>query len=79
MNQELFQQVAQFIRERIEPAFAFEGGSLELVDVSDGIAQIRFRGACASCPSTISALILGLEQELRARFPDTVKFIEAVP
>ena len=50
----------------------------KVVDVSDGIAQVRFTGACASCPSTIMTLIMGVEQELRARVPE-VQFLEAVP
>lgn len=79
MNSTLHDQVSRMIRDEIEPAFAVEGGSIELVDISDGIAQIRFQGGCASCPATISALIMGLEQELRARFPHDVQYLEAVP
>jgi Fe-S cluster biogenesis protein NfuA len=74
-----WQPIAQWIRDEIEPAFALEGGSIELVDVSDGIAQVRFHGTCARCPSTISALLMGLEQELRSRFPDIVQYLEAIP
>lgn len=79
MNSSLHEQVSRMIREEIEPAFAVEGGSIELVDISDGIAQVRFHGGCASCPATISALVMGLEQELRSRFPRDIQYLEAVP
>lgn len=79
MNSTLPDRVARVIREEIEPAFAVEGGSIELVGVSDGIAQVRFHGGCASCPATISALVMGLEQELRSRFPNDIQYLEAIP
>ncbi|MCX7700028.1 MAG: NifU family protein [Gemmataceae bacterium] len=79
MSSSLQDRVARVIRDEIEPAFAVEGGSIELVDVSDGIAQVRFHGGCASCPATISALVMGLEQELRSRFPNDIQYLEAVP
>ena len=65
MNADLRMRVATVLREEIVPALELDGGSIELVDVADGIAQVRFGGACASCPSTIWPLIMGLEQELR--------------
>lgn len=75
---DLKEQVSRIIRDDIAPAFAVDGTQIEVVDVSDGIAQIRFGGTCSSCPATISAMIMGIEQELRSRLPG-VKFLEAVP
>lgn len=74
----LKEQVARIVRDEVAPAFAVEGTKIEVVDVSDGIAQVRFGGTCSSCPATISALIMGIEQELRSRVPE-VRFLEAVP
>ena len=71
-------RVARIVRDEVLPALEIDGTSIEVLDVSDGIAQVRFVGACSSCPATISALIMGLEQELRARVPE-VQFLEAVP
>ena len=71
-------RVQQILRDEVAPALELDVAGLEVVDVSDGIAQVRFTGACASCPSTIMTLIMGVEQELRARVPE-VQFLEAVP
>jgi Fe-S cluster biogenesis protein NfuA len=76
--EDLKTRVADMIRTEVVPALEMDGTGIEVVDVSDGIAQVRFAGACASCPSTIMTLIMGLEQELRARFPE-IQFLEAVP
>jgi Fe-S cluster biogenesis protein NfuA len=75
---DLNERVGRIVREEVAPALEIDGAEVEVVDVSDGIAQVRFRGACSSCPATITALIMGLEQELRARIPE-VQYLEVVP
>jgi len=71
-------RVARIVRDEVAPALEIDGTEVEVVDVSDGIAQLRFTGVCSSCPATITSLIMGLEQELRARVPE-VQYLEAVP
>jgi Fe-S cluster biogenesis protein NfuA len=78
MTTDLKSRVQQILCEEVAPALELDIAGMEVVDVSDGIAQVRFTGACASCPSTIMSLIMGVEQELRARVPE-VEFLEAVP
>jgi Fe-S cluster biogenesis protein NfuA len=78
MTTDLKSRVQQILRDEVAPALELDVAGMEVVDVSDGIAQVRFSGACASCPSTIMTLIMGVEQELRARVPE-VEFLEAVP
>lgn len=75
---DIMERVTRLVRDEVAPAFAVDGTEIEVVDVSDGIAQVRFGGTCSSCPATMSALIMGIEQELRSRFPE-VQFLEAVP
>ncbi len=54
----------------IRPAVQADGGDIELVDVApDGVVQIRFHGACIGCPSSHMTLQMGIERNLRKRFP----------
>lgn len=62
----------------IGPALALDGTKIEVLDVTDGIARLRLTGVCGSCPSSIMAAVMGIEQELRRLVPG-VEFIEAVP
>ena len=78
MGDDLRSRVERALKHDIAPALLLDGNGIEVLDVSDGIAQVRFTGACASCPSTIMTLIMGVEQELRTRVPE-VQFLEAVP
>lgn len=71
-------RVGEMIRTEVAAALEVDGTGIELLDISDGVAQVRVSGACASCPATLMSLIMGLEQELRNRFPE-IQFLEAVP
>ena len=77
MTETLPQRVARILSEEIAPAFELDGSRIEVVDVVDGVAQLRFDGVCSSCPATLMTLIMGLEQELLKRVPE-VEYIEAV-
>lgn len=71
-------RVEHALRIEIAPALMLDGNGIEVLDVSDGIAQVRLTGACAGCPATIMTVITSLEDELRKRVPE-VEVLEAVP
>jgi Fe-S cluster biogenesis protein NfuA len=75
---DLKERVAQALAEHIAPALNMDGTRLEVLEVQDGVARIRLGGACGSCPGSIMAIIMGIEQELRRLVPE-VECLEAVP
>ena len=78
MSADLKTRVSQLLAEKVGPALDMDGTLLEVLDVSDGVAQIRLAGVCGTCPSSIMAAVTGIESELRKHLPE-VKYIEAVP
>jgi Fe-S cluster biogenesis protein NfuA len=64
--------------EEVAPALRMDGGEIEVLDVTAGVARVRLQGVCAGCPSTVMAVIMGLEQELRQRLPE-IDYLEVVP
>jgi len=63
----------------IRPSVQADGGDIELVDVSPaGVVQVRFCGACISCPSKNMTLQSGIERNLRDRVPEVTR-VMAVP
>lgn len=71
-------QVSKILSKEVAPALAMDGLDLEVVGVAEGVVQIRFKGACGNCPSSIMASIMLLEDELRKRLP-AVDYLEVVP
>jgi Fe-S cluster biogenesis protein NfuA len=77
VSNDLKVRVARVLAEEVAPALQMDGGDVELLDISDGVAQVRLLGSCGGCPSTIQAVIMGLDQELCRRIPE-IKYVEAV-
>jgi Fe-S cluster biogenesis protein NfuA len=75
---DLRERVEHALRDEIAPALRLDGNEIEVLDVSDGIAQVRLTGVCAGCPATIMTVITSLEDELRKKVPE-VEVLEAVP
>ena len=79
MNTEpLKERITRLLAEEIGPALEMDGTAIEVLDVTDGVVRLRLTGVCGSCPSSIMAAVMGIEQELRRRLPE-VEYLEAVP
>jgi Fe-S cluster biogenesis protein NfuA len=74
---DLRESVARILVEEVGPALQMDGAEIEVLEVTDGVARVRLHGTCSGCPSTIMAVIMGIEQELRKRVPE-VEYLEAV-
>lgn len=55
------------------------GGSIDLVDVRDGVVTVRLRGACNGCPASWFTLHQRLERQLRRRHPGLLEVRNAGP
>jgi Fe-S cluster biogenesis protein NfuA len=60
--------VTNFLTEEVAPLLQMAEGNIELIDVQDRIARIRLHGGCDGCPTSVMAVIMGIE--LRRRFPE---------
>lgn len=61
----------------IRPALEADGGNVELVDIVDGVVQVRLVGACGGCPMSQITLSQGIEKLLKERIPEVLR-VEAV-
>ena len=62
---------------KIRPALEADGGGIELVDIVDGIVQVRLQGACQGCPGAQMTLKMGVEKVLKEEVPE-IKSVESV-
>lgn len=63
------QEQVQAVLDRIRPAVQADGGDVELVDVLNNVARIRFHGACHGCPSSTMTLQHGIQRAIRDNVP----------
>ena len=50
---------------------------MELVDVKDGVVQVKLKGSCAGCPMSSMTLKMGIERLLKEKISE-VKEVVAV-
>jgi len=65
------------VLEEVRPSLQADGGDIELIDVVDGVVQVRLKGACGSCPMSQMTLKMGVERALKSKIPE-VKEVVAV-
>ncbi len=68
----------QEVLDKIRPSLQADGGDVELVDVKDGVIQVRLQGACKGCPMSQMTLKMGIERILKEQIPE-VSEVQAVP
>jgi Fe-S cluster biogenesis protein NfuA len=54
---------------RVRPTLVADGGDIELVDVKDGVVQVRLTGACSGCPMSQMTLKHGVEKAVKEALP----------
>ena len=62
-NATLFNEVSEVLS-KLRPFLQRDGGDAELIDVEDGIAKLKFLGACNGCPSSTITLKAGIERAI---------------
>jgi Fe-S cluster biogenesis protein NfuA len=77
-DNELAARLTRVLAKEIGPALQMDGSAIEVVNVIHGVAQVRLTNVCATCPSGVMTLVMGIEQELRSRIPE-IEYLEAVP
>jgi len=58
-------EIEAILDERIRPYLASDGGWLEIVDLTDKTLQIRYEGACGSCPSSLTGTLMAIENMIQ--------------
>ena len=76
MARTIKEQVIQCI-EDVRPQLQADGGDIELVEVDNGIAKVKLKGACSGCPNSAMTLQWGVVNCIKKRVPE-IKSVEVV-
>lgn len=58
-------EIDALLDERIRPFLAGDGGWLEIISLEDNVLNIRYQGACGSCPSSLTGTLMAIENMIR--------------
>lgn len=62
---EFERRIEETMDEYVRPALAGDGGGIELIGVDGKIVQVRYQGACGSCPTSRMQTLAAIEGLLR--------------
>ena len=68
-------QINELLDERIRPYLASDGGWLEIVDLADDVLQIRYEGACGSCPSSLTGTLMSIESMIKEEIDPAISVV----
>jgi Fe-S cluster biogenesis protein NfuA len=57
---------------KVKPQLDAHGGSVEVLEITDGVVRLRFHGSCNGCPSSAQTLKFAIEEAIYAAAPDVV-------
>jgi len=68
-------EINSLLDERIRPYLAGDGGWLEIVSFENHRLQIRYEGACGSCPSSLTGTLMAIENMIRDEIDPEIEVI----
>jgi NifU-like protein len=69
--------IQQVLEKEVRPVLAEDGGDVELYDVDGDRVKVSLRGACGSCPDSITTIKIAIEARLREEVSPSL-VVEAV-
>jgi NFU1 iron-sulfur cluster scaffold homolog, mitochondrial len=58
-------KINEILDEKVRPALMMDGGYLEVLGIKDHTLNIRYQGACGSCPSSLTGTLMAIEGMIR--------------
>lgn len=58
-------RINEILDEKVRPALMMDGGYLEVLGIKDHTLNIRYQGACGSCPSSLTGTLMAIEGMLK--------------
>ncbi|MCF8241687.1 MAG: NifU family protein [Melioribacteraceae bacterium] len=72
---ELLKKVNLILDQKVRPALAGDGGGLEVLGIEGTRIQIKYQGACGSCPSSIRGTLVAIEKLLRREVSPDIEVV----
>ena len=74
---EMLTRINAVLDDRVRPALAGDGGGLEVLGLDGKTLQIRYQGACGSCPSSIAGTLAAIQNLLQHEIDTDLQVVSA--
>ena len=73
----LLDRINALLDDRVRPALAGDGGGLEVVGLVGKTLEIRYQGACGTCPSSIAGTLTAIQNLLQHEIDSELSVVPA--
>lgn len=67
--------INELLDDRIRPYLASDGGWLEVIGLQGSQLQIRYQGACGTCPSSLTGTLMAIENFIREEIDPDIEVV----
>lgn len=67
---ELTEANVETVLDEVRPYLMADGGNVEFVDIDGLVVKLKLKGACGSCPSSLTTMTMGIKRRLMERIPE---------
>lgn len=73
----MFAKIEDVLADKIAPYMTMHGGTIKLLDYNEEVKNVHVElgGSCAGCAASTITLKLGVENMLKAEFPEEVQTV----
>ncbi|MBM3447587.1 MAG: NifU family protein [Bacteroidetes bacterium] len=75
---ELDEAIQAILEEYVKPAVERDGGAIDFIGFKDKTVYVQMKGSCAGCPSSTATLKGGIENLLKAKFPESIECVSSI-
>jgi NFU1 iron-sulfur cluster scaffold homolog, mitochondrial len=68
-------EIEALLDERIRPYLASDGGWLEILKLEGNRMEIRYQGACGSCPSSLTGTLMAIENMIKEEINPDIEVV----
>ena len=54
---------------QIRPYLMADGGNVEFIEIDGPVVYLKLKGACGSCPSSLTTMTMGIKRRLMEKIP----------
>jgi NFU1 iron-sulfur cluster scaffold homolog, mitochondrial len=75
LDDPIVREIDALLDDRIRPYLAGDGGWLEIIGLTDKTLQIRYQGACGSCPSSLTGTLMAIENMIKEEIDPDIEVV----
>ena len=75
LDDPVVREIEALLDDRIRPYLAGDGGWLEIISLDGKTLNIRYQGACGSCPSSLTGTLMAIENMIKDEIDPEIEVI----